>query len=327
MQIPYLMSTITQLIYEDYSIDLPWISTLVLSRFSGSDIDADSLEWAQKNVKLNGNYSDYIDLYKTKNCEELQRALCTYSLEVERALSLALEKKQSKAKTEAEAAAEGGVTVLTTSRAHGQDNIEHSSCSPALGAYRNNVISQFLLTSSQIPYKPSPFFPKVEAPAPKNVRLTGPVRSALMVSGSHTASIVRTLEQEFVDKNISSVCGLIDEVKTMTEPSTPSAEHSAEYSVEHSAEHSAEYSPEHSVGITDIPIEHYNSYHRGETANRCMERLERSEGLGSTGGEGSLYTAVMTNPPFYDDFEEVSCPLLLSLVSVLLVFMCAHAPK
>lgn len=283
------------------------------TRFSGSEIDADSLEWALKNVKLNGNYSDYIDLYKTKNCEELQRALYAYSLERERALSLASEKKQSKAKIEAEA--EGGMTVLTTSGTHGQDkNTENLDCSPARGAYRNNIISQFLLTSSQTPCFPSPLFPEGEASAPKNVRLMGPVRSALMVSGSHRASVVRILEQEFVDRNTPSACGIIDGVMIMTEPDTLFAEHSVE--------HSAEYSSEHSIGIIDVPVEHFNSYHRRETANRCMEGLERSKGPGSTGGEGSLYTAVMTNPPFYDDFEEVSCPCPLLLPSVS-VFSCS----
>jgi hypothetical protein len=290
---------------------------LINPRFSGSDIDAESLEWAQKNVKLNGNFSDFIDLYKTENCEELQSALCTFSLEQERALSL--EKELSIA------TAEAGVIAVATSGGRGQDNTVQSNRSSdrstALSA--NGVskgITQFLLSSGQVPCTPSPLLPAGKPPAPCKVRLLGPVRSALMVSGSHKARIVRALEQEFVDNNSSSVRNRLDCVKMMTKADIISAEHAEDNYEEHSEEHSSK----HSEGITDTPIEHSHSDRGNASAKGCEMGLQSREGPGYTGGEGSLYTAVMTNPPFYDDFDEVSAPVsCIGICARLLYWCCA----
>lgn len=301
-----MIQTFAQLIFYLFSFDSSCIFPPLNFRFSGSDIDAESLEWAQKNIKLNGNFSDYIDLYKTENCEELQSALCFYSLE--RGKASIFEKEQSKAKAEAEAEVEVEVTALTTPSEQGQDDTEQPNRSSVLGANRvNNVITQCLLSSSHVPCIASPLLPESESEAlvPRNVRLLGPVRSALMASGSHKARIVKRLEQEFGDENCSLLRSRVGGLKVMMKmkADTLSAEHSEEYSEEHS--------PEHSLGITDIPTERSNS-DRGElSAEKCERGTQRSEGLGYTGGEGSLYTAVMTNPPFYDYSEQVSIAHLL----------------
>jgi hypothetical protein len=303
-----ILSTFAQLIFYLFSFDSSCIFPPLNFRFSGSDIDAESLEWAQKNIKLNGNFSDYIDLYKTENCEELQSALCFYS--VERGRASIFEKEQSKAKAEAEAEVEVEVevTALPTPSEQGQDDTEQPNRSYVLGANRvNNVITQCLLSSSHVLCIPSLLLPESESEAlvPRNVRLLGPVRSALMASGSHKARIVKTLEKEFVDENCSPLRSRVGGFKVMMKmkADTLSAEHSVEYSEEHS--------PEHSLGITDIPMERFNSDREELSAEKCERGTQRSEGLGYTGGEGSLYTAVMTNPPFYDYSEQVSIAHLL----------------
>jgi hypothetical protein len=287
---------------------------LIDPRFSGSDIDAESLEWALKNVKLNGNFSDFIDLYKTENCDELQGALFMFSLEQERALSL--EKEQSRAKTEQ------GVTAVATSDGRGQDNTVESNRSSdrstALSANGvNNGITRFLLSSGQVPCTPSPLLPAGKPPAPCVVQLLGPVRSALMVSGSHRARTVRALEQEFVDNNSSSVRNRLDGVKIMTKADIICTEHAKDNYEEHSEEHSSKFSE----GITDTPIEHSHSDRGKVAAEGCEIGSQSREGPVDTGREGSLYTAVMTNPPFYDNFEEVSAPVSC-IGAVLLLVMC-----
>jgi hypothetical protein len=212
-----------------------------------------------------------------------------------------LEKEQSEAKAEAEA----GVTALTTP-GRGQHMIERSDRPSALGENRvKNVISQFLLSSDQVPCTQSPLLPEGEPPALCNVRLKGPVRSALIASGSHHARIIRTLEQEFIDNNSSSVRGRsrrsADGVKIMSEADILTSEHIGE----HSEEYLEEHFPENFEGITVSPMEHSRSDHENESAKGREKGMQGREGPGHRGGEGSLYTAVMTNPPFYDDFEEV----------------------
>lgn len=258
-------------------------------RFSGSDIDAESLDWAQKNVKLNSNFADFIDLFKTEKCDELQIALSSYLLEREKSLSVCKEQSM-KAEVEAEAV----VTALDAPDDRRRDITGKPKRSPALDPNnKNKLISQFLLLASQPPSAVSLQFPVSEDVASKNVRLHGPVRTALMMSGIRPTSVVRRLERAFVNSHSAPSDIRADKVQI-----TKNADALIEKDLD-------ENSQKIFTGVSGICEGRFVSEHEKWLAESPENESQCGEGLECAGGEGSLYSAVMTNPPFYDDFEEV----------------------
>jgi hypothetical protein len=261
------------------------------SRFTGSDIDIESLGWAKKNVELNGDYSTYIRLLHTDDSSAFQRALRDY---IHNESSI-LEVKGSKRQRVEEADSDDILEVVEDHDGNesGDEGVEGNNDTPLLLDLRNQLpITRFLISqycrlisdgdpvaAAAPPNPPSPTSAPVQSsPSPSLLPcFTGPVRCAITASGIQEAEAATRLERAFMRNNAH----LLKPLQTIIE------QRSAKSDVRISTISSGE--AEHDTA--NDKNENQNQKENGSPDEDINERL--------------FYTACMTNPPFYDEDEKV----------------------
>jgi hypothetical protein len=263
------------------------------SRFTGSDIDIESLGWAKKNVELNSDYSTYIKLLHTDDSSAFQRALLDYI----HSESSILEIKGSKRQKNPEADSSGILDVVEDHYGNesGDEVVEGNNDTPLLLDLRNQLpITRFLISqycrligdgnpvaAAAPPNPPSPTSARVHSsPSPSLLPcFTGPVRCAITASGIQDSKAATRLERAFMRNNAH----LLKPFQTSIEQR--SAKSDDRFSTISSGE------AEHDTANDKNENQNENHKANGSPDEDVNERL--------------FYTACMTNPPFYDEDEKV----------------------
>ena len=275
------------------------------SRFTGSDIDIESLSWAKKNVGLNSDYSTYIRLLHTEDSSAFQRALlnCIYSE------SSILEAKTSKRQNAQKSDSNDISDVVEDHDGNESEDegVKGKNGTPLLHDLRNQqpitrfLISQYCsligdgdpISTSVPPNPPAPTSAPVQtspslSPLPC---FTGPVRCAITASGIQEAEAATRLERAFMRNNAH----LLKPLHASTE------QRPAKNDVRFSPISSGE--AEHDTADDTSKNENENE-NKIENANENeIEKENDSQDKGFN--ERLFYTACMTNPPFYDEDEKV----------------------
>jgi hypothetical protein len=262
------------------------------ARFTGSDIDIESLGWAKKNVELNSDYSTYIRLLHTDDSSAFQRALLDYI----HSESSILEVKGSKRWNEQEGDAND---VLEVGGDHdgnesGDEGVEGNNDTPLLHDLRNHLpITRFLISNycsligngDPVTATAPPGPPSTSAPVHSSQSLsllpcfTGPVRCAITASGIQEAEAATRLEKAFMRNNAHLLKPLQASIEQR------SAKNDVRFSTTSSGE-----------------AEHDTANNKNENEN---ENQKENGSLDQDINEKLFYTACMTNPPFYDEDEKV----------------------
>ena len=268
------------------------------SRFTGSDIDIESLGWAKKNVELNSDYSTYIKLLHTDDSGAFQRALLDYIHSESSILEVKVSKRQNVQEIDSD-------SVLDVVEDHdgnesGNEGVEgNNDTSPLLDLRNQPPITRFLIsqycsligngdpvTATASPNSPAP----TSAPVHSSQSLSllpcfmGPVRCAITASGIQEAEAATRLERAFMRDNAH----LLKPFQASIEQR--SAENDVRFSTI-SSEHNTADDTNKNEKEKENENEKENKKKNGSPDDNINERL--------------FYTACMTNPPFYDEDEKV----------------------
>lgn len=271
------------------------------SRFTGSDIDIESLGWAKKNVELNSDYSTYIRLLHTDDSSAFQRALLDYI----HSKSSILEIKGSKRQNVQEADSDDILEVVGDHDGNesGDEGVDGKNGTPLLHDLRNQQpIARFLISQycSLIgDGDPISAFahpnPSVHTSAPVHSSqslsllpcFTGPVRCAIMASGIQEAEAATRLESAFMRNNVH----LLKPLQTSIE--------------QHSTKNDFRFS---NISSREAQHDTANDTSKNENENEIdneKENEKENDNQDKGMNERLFYTACMTNPPFYDEDEKV----------------------
>jgi hypothetical protein len=265
------------------------------SRFTGSDIDIESLTWAKKNVDLNSDCSTHIRLLRTEDSSAFQRALLDYI----HSESSVLEVKESKRRNTQEDEVNDSLDVVEENDGNesGDEGVEGNNGTPLQNDLQNQLpITQFLIsqfcshigdgnqTSSSVPpIPPAPTPTPVDSSQSPSLLqcFTGPVRCAITASGIQEAEAATRLERAFVRNNAHLLYTL----------QSKKEQRSVKNGVRFSSINSKEAEQDTAEDTNE------NKY-KDENKNKSQDEDIK---------ERLFYTACMTNPPFYDEDEKVRC--------------------
>ena len=272
------------------------------TRFTGSDIDGESLAWATRNVGLNGDYSTYIRLILTEDCSVFQRVLLGHITSESSTMEFKVGNRQISQYGDV---INSAVSVLHDERDNDRDegSEKQNEASKLPHDPRNQYpITRFLMSqycsnmniekSLPTPLSPPPAAAAaVSSPPYQSLTfshpLTGPVRSALMASGIRESEAVIRLERAFV-RNNAHLHILPASESSDTECSVPNEIRSG------------------ATTQREIDYDTADDHHKV-----IEEEKEKEEEVGESACEDQeieeklFYSACMTNPPFYDEDEKV----------------------
>ena len=285
------------------------------SRFTGSDIDGESLAWATKNVGLNGDYSTYIRLLLTEDCSVFQRALLDHITCESSILEFKVGNRQILQNGDVINSADSELhDERDNDRDEGSEKLNEASKVPhdprnqypitrfLMSQYCSHMgIDMSISLSTPLPLPPPAAPAAVNSTPTQSLTFsppfTGPVRSALMASGIRESEAVRRLERVFVCNNAH--LHILRSSKSSDE----------ECSVPNEIRFDAITQRESNNGTADdhhMETEKEKKKEKKKKKEKEKEKKESESAYRDQEIEEKLfYSACMTNPPFYDEVEKV----------------------